>query len=1336
MPSWKKVITSGSDAVLNSLSGSSFVYSGADVTAAQNLRSINSSGDEGGEIFLNKAVTNTSITGGVTIDVWQNRLRFFEQGGTARGYFLDITAGGAGVGTNLASGGGTVTSVSTAGTVSGITLTGGPITGAGTITLGGSISGLTNSNLSGTAGITNANLANSSVTIGSTAISLGSTSTTLAGLTSVTSTNFTGSLLGTASWATNVVNNGVTSVGGTGTVNGITLTGTVTSTGNLTLGGTLSGIGNSQLTNSSITIGSTAISLGGTSTTLAGLTSVTSTSFTGSLLGTASFARTASYAINPTISGSINNVDYIDFATGSVIGTNAPAWKQGRLFYDSGSGALAMYNWEQDVTLNIGQEQWLRARNQTGVTITNGSVVRLSSAIGDRPTVVLAQATDQSNAFSTGNEIMGMATHDIEHGTDGFITTFGIVNGVNTSAFTAGDLLWVSQSAGQFTNTPPAAPIDKTFVGIVTRANPSNGSIFMTPSTPIHFHDISSVSASTYQQGDLWMYRSGSAGLSNAWINTKQLSGSYGLTGSLTATSFTGSLLGTASFARSASYAVSSSWTTPGGNNRAVQFNNSGTLGGEDFFTYNSSLRAVTQGAFNIASANYAHAEGLFASASGEYSHAEGAGTKAIGNYSHAEGQNTIATGLGSHAEGLGSISVGNLSHAEGGFTSASADLSHAEGSQTIASGNGSHAEGSATIALGQYTHAEGRSTVASGSFSHAEGLFTSASGQHSHVEGYYAVASGIYSHAEGISTVTFGSSSHAEGEKTSTYGVASHAEGSYSTTGAITAYMATLGSNPGEYVLNSSYGDQTSYLSQDSRVLIDDTPYANTYGFTETTISSSYFSGTNTVITFLDTSISTSTILVVNKQYLNASQGNQSIGGNYGHAEGYQTKAAGMYSHAEGFNAFAIGDYSHAEGESAFAYGQGSHAEGVSETYGSYSHAEGNGSITYGESSHAEGRKTYSGAGAYNPDSSIAAGVFSLDKYYGDLTAQFAAGTFIVLQDKDGYTNGGFPVTRMLEIASSTMNGTPATEITLVDTSVDTGGGNKYRVGYSSNGIDTELWPLYWSTTIGNESHAQGVESVTVGLYSNASGGSTIALGVGQSVVGLLNTPTEDSYAFIVGGGNESSGARDNTLVATTANVTINRPTVISYNTGGTQALNTTDPEVRTAQVYDTTTKSRDVQEKISDSIGSNPVRNYTGDIIEGYVNLSNIPLDGQLCYLDSDDLWYLVDQSSTKATFLLGLPFNIDTGTGRCQILLEGHVTVTDSGGGSGYPYVRAADSGIPVYIENNTTVGNMDTTVPTTTSGTNVVRVLGHCYYQNSVNTNNWQMKFKPSNDWVLI
>jgi hypothetical protein len=59
------------------------------------------SGDEGGEIFLNKPVTNTSINTGVTIDIYQNRLRIFESGGSARGAYIDLTTQTAGVSTNI-----------------------------------------------------------------------------------------------------------------------------------------------------------------------------------------------------------------------------------------------------------------------------------------------------------------------------------------------------------------------------------------------------------------------------------------------------------------------------------------------------------------------------------------------------------------------------------------------------------------------------------------------------------------------------------------------------------------------------------------------------------------------------------------------------------------------------------------------------------------------------------------------------------------------------------------------------------------------------------------------------------------------------------------------------------------------------------------------------------------------------------------------------------------------------------------------------------------------------------------------------------------------------------
>ena len=70
------------------------------------------------------------------------------------------------------------------------------------VSAGTGISYNSTSGVISTSAIPNASLANSSVTVGTTAISLGSSSTTLAGLTSVTSTSFTGALTGNADTAT------------------------------------------------------------------------------------------------------------------------------------------------------------------------------------------------------------------------------------------------------------------------------------------------------------------------------------------------------------------------------------------------------------------------------------------------------------------------------------------------------------------------------------------------------------------------------------------------------------------------------------------------------------------------------------------------------------------------------------------------------------------------------------------------------------------------------------------------------------------------------------------------------------------------------------------------------------------------------------------------------------------------------------------------------------------------------------------------------------------------------------------------------------------------------
>jgi len=90
------------------------------------------------------------------------------------------------------------------------------------------------------------------------------------------------------------VADGVTSVGGTGTVNGITLTGTVTSTGNLTLGGTLANVNlTSQVT------GTLPVANGGTGVTASTGTGNTVLSASPTFTGTPA-APTASTGTNTT----------------------------------------------------------------------------------------------------------------------------------------------------------------------------------------------------------------------------------------------------------------------------------------------------------------------------------------------------------------------------------------------------------------------------------------------------------------------------------------------------------------------------------------------------------------------------------------------------------------------------------------------------------------------------------------------------------------------------------------------------------------------------------------------------------------------------------------------------------------------------------------------------------------------------------------------------------------------------------------------------------------------------------------------------------------------------
>lgn len=134
-----------------------------------------------------------------------------------------------------------------------------------------------------------------------------------------------------------------------------------------------------------------------------------------------------------------------------------------------------------NVTMQIGQENYIRCVNKTGSTIPNGRVVYIDDAQGNRPTMTLAQANTTTTSFA-----VGVTTESVANNAEGFVTTLGIVRDIDTRPFTTdGQALYLSaDSAGVITKTIPTSPNNVVFIGHSLNTTVS-GSIFIHPTPPL-----------------------------------------------------------------------------------------------------------------------------------------------------------------------------------------------------------------------------------------------------------------------------------------------------------------------------------------------------------------------------------------------------------------------------------------------------------------------------------------------------------------------------------------------------------------------------------------------------------------------------------------------------------------------------------------------------------------------------------------------------------------------------------------------------------------------------------------------------------------------------------
>lgn len=174
---------------------------------------------------------------------------------------------------------------------------------------------------------------------------------------------------------------------------------------------------------------------------------------------------------------------------------------QGTLSWNSVDGTLDLDL--GTAVLQVGQEEHFYAKATEA--IANGDVVMFAGAQGDH--VLIAKA-DHSAAGFKPEYIMGVATQAFANNAFGYVTTFGKVRGLNTSALDEGDILYSDPSnPGALTTTRPSSPDHVIQVAAVLSSNPAEGVILVRlthfldtdeveeGSTNLYFTDARAVSA-------------------------------------------------------------------------------------------------------------------------------------------------------------------------------------------------------------------------------------------------------------------------------------------------------------------------------------------------------------------------------------------------------------------------------------------------------------------------------------------------------------------------------------------------------------------------------------------------------------------------------------------------------------------------------------------------------------------------------------------------------------------------------------------------------------------------------------------------------------------------
>ena len=184
------------------------------------------------------------------------------------------------------------------------------------------------------------------------------------------------------------------------------------------------------------------------------------------------------------------------YSNGFVVG--AISWD-----IDNGTADIGL---SSTLKLKVGQDDTWYVKNQSGSTITKGTVVYASGTLGASGRITIAPMI--ANGTIPSRFLLGIVAESILNGADGYVIAKGKIRQINTNAFNDGDVLWVSPTvAGALTVTEPTAPNLKLAIAFVVH-KATNGIIAVRATTGVRIADASDVEYAGAADNSFLVYNS------------------------------------------------------------------------------------------------------------------------------------------------------------------------------------------------------------------------------------------------------------------------------------------------------------------------------------------------------------------------------------------------------------------------------------------------------------------------------------------------------------------------------------------------------------------------------------------------------------------------------------------------------------------------------------------------------------------------------------------------------------------------------------------------------------------------------------------------------------